>query len=81
MLKQKSRAIMACAAALIFAGARNAAALTITGMVGTGKYLLTGSAVNVTTNAVFKYRLKRPRLVRTSGSARVVSPTLPPDAA
>ena len=38
----------------MFAGADNAHALTITGTVGFGKYLLTGSAVNVTTNTVFK---------------------------
>jgi len=55
MLNAKSFATMVCAAALVFAGARNAQALTITGTVGTGKYLLTGSAVNVgSTNAVLK---------------------------
>jgi hypothetical protein len=45
---------MVCVAAFALAGARNAQALTtITGTVGS-KYLLTGSAVNVTTNAVLK---------------------------
>lgn len=43
-------------AALLFAGAQNARALTtITGTVSsTGKYLLTGNPVTVTTNAVLK---------------------------
>src|SRR5215831_8373095 len=54
MLSRKFLATTVCAAALIFAGAGNAHALTITGTVGVGKYLLTGSAVNVTTNTVFK---------------------------
>src|SRR5215471_95426 len=53
MLSRKFFATTVCAAALIFAGAGNAHALTITGTVGV-KYLLTGSAVNVTTNTVFK---------------------------
>jgi hypothetical protein len=54
MLNRKSIATMLCAAVLVAVGARNAEALTITGTVGSQKYLLTGSAVNVTTNAVFK---------------------------
>src|SRR5260370_32097142 len=57
MLNRKLFATAVCAAALMFASAGNAHALTITGTVGPGpgaKYLLTGSAVNVTTNAVFK---------------------------
>jgi hypothetical protein len=55
MLNRKLFAIAVCAAALMFAAVGNAQALTITGTVGfSGKYLLTGSAVNVTTNAVFK---------------------------
>jgi hypothetical protein len=49
-------ATIVCAAALLLAGASSAQALTvITGTVGgTGKYLLTGSPVNVSTNAVLK---------------------------
>src|SRR5579864_921669 len=54
MLNKKSFATLVCAAALVSAGARNAQAMTITGTVGSGKYLLTGSAVNVSTNAVLK---------------------------
>jgi hypothetical protein len=57
MLNRKLFATAVCAAALICTVARNAHALTITGTLGPGpaaKYLLTGSAVNVTTNAVFK---------------------------
>jgi len=58
-VNRKSFATMVCAAALVFAAAKNAHALTvITGTVGPGpaaKYLLTGSAVNVTNgNAVLK---------------------------
>jgi len=54
MLNRNLFTTMVCAVALVFTGARKAEALTITGTVGSGKYLLTGSAVNVTTNAVFK---------------------------
>jgi len=57
MFKRKLFATAACAAALMCAVAENARALTITGTVGPGpgaKYLLTGSAINVTTNTVFK---------------------------
>jgi len=55
MLNRKSFAAVACAAALVVAGARNAHALTtITGTVGSTGYLLTGSPVNVTANAVLK---------------------------
>jgi hypothetical protein len=57
MFNRKLLATAVCAAALICAIVENAHALTITGTVGPGagaKYLLTGSAVNVTTNAVFK---------------------------
>ena len=57
MLNRKLFTMAVCAAALMCAVAGNAHALTITGTVGAGpaaKYLLTGSAVNVTTNAVFK---------------------------
>jgi hypothetical protein len=46
-------AVLACVAALALAGPSKGEALTITGNVGT-KYLLTGSAVNVTANAVLK---------------------------
>jgi len=56
-MKSRLMSIVVCAAVFVFAGARNAHALSITGTVGPGpgaKYLLTGSAVNVTTNAVFK---------------------------
>ncbi len=56
MLNRKLFATVVCAA-LMFAGADNAHALTFTGTVGPGpaaKYLLTGSAVNVTTNTVLK---------------------------
>ena len=51
---RKSLATTILAVLLGTAGLRNAQALTITGEVGGGKYLLTGSAVNVTANAVFK---------------------------
>ena len=56
MVNRKSFAAMVCALALMFADVRNAQALTvITGTVGsTGKYLLSGSPVNVTANAVLK---------------------------
>jgi hypothetical protein len=56
MLNRKSLATITCAAVLVFAAARNAQAFTvITGTVGpSGKYLLSGSAVNVTGNAVLK---------------------------
>ena len=53
-LTRKSLATTILAVLLGTAGVRNAQALTITGTVGFQKYLLTGSAVNVTTNAVFK---------------------------
>jgi hypothetical protein len=56
-LHRKLLATTACVAALMFAIAGNAQAMTITGTVGPGpaaKYLLTGSPVNVTTNTVFK---------------------------
>src|SRR5262249_1592582 len=57
MFNRKLLATAVCAAAMICAIVENAHALTITATVGPGaaaKYLLTGSAVNVTTNAVFK---------------------------
>ena|SRR5215831_4499629 len=57
MFNRRLFATAVCAAALVCAIAVNAHALTITGTVGPGagaKYLLTGSAVNVSTNAVFK---------------------------
>jgi hypothetical protein len=54
LLNRKWLAPIVCAAALVFARARNAQASTITGTVGSEKYLLPGSAVNVTTNAVLK---------------------------
>jgi hypothetical protein len=54
MLNRKLFATAVCVAALMFAGTGNAQAMTITGTVFAEKYLLTGSAVNVTTNAVFK---------------------------
>jgi hypothetical protein len=43
-----------CAAAVVLGGARVAEALTITGTVSGQKYLLTGSAVNVSANALLK---------------------------
>jgi hypothetical protein len=56
IVNRKSFATMVCAFALVFTDVRNAQALTvITGTVGSaGKYLLTGSPVNVTANAVLK---------------------------
>jgi len=58
MVKRTGLAAAVCAALLALGGARKAeAALTITGTVGPGpgaKYLLTGSAVNVGANTVFK---------------------------
>lgn len=55
MLNRKSLAVVACAAAFVVAGARDAQALTtITGTVGGTAYLLTGSPVNVTANVVLK---------------------------
>lgn len=56
MLNRKSLATIVCAAALVFAAARNAQALTvITGTVGSsGKYLVTGSPVNVTSTGFLK---------------------------
>ena len=54
MMNRKAITTMVCAAVLALAGTTNARALTITGTVGAGKYLLTGSAVNVTANAVLK---------------------------
>ena len=54
ILSRKSFATLICGAVLAFAGAGDAKALTITGSL-TSKYLLTGSAVNVTAaNAVLK---------------------------
>ena len=56
-LKRTVLATAVCAAVVSVGGASKADALTITGTVGPGpsaKYLLTGSAVDVTTNAVFK---------------------------
>ena len=47
-------AVLACATVVALAGARNAGALTINGTVSNQKYLLTGSAVKVTANAVLK---------------------------
>ena len=57
MLNRKLFATAVCAAGLMCGFAGNAHALTITGTLGSGpatKYLLTGSSVNVTTNAVLK---------------------------
>src|SRR5579864_7351018 len=56
MVNRKSFATMICTAVLAFAAARDAQAVTIiTGTVGSsGKYLLTGSPVNVTGNGVLK---------------------------
>jgi hypothetical protein len=54
ILKRTALATVVCAAVLTLGGASEAEALTITGTLGSGKYLLTGSAVNVSTNAVFK---------------------------
>ncbi len=54
MLKRMVLASAVCAAVLSLAGASEAEALTITGTVGFGKYLLTGSPINVSTNAVLK---------------------------
>ncbi len=53
-LKRTALATALCAAVLALGGAREAEALTITGTVGAQRYLLTGSAVNVTANAVLK---------------------------
>lgn len=50
---RKSVATIGCAIALVFASSRQAHALTITGEV-VQKYLLTGSPVNVSTNAILK---------------------------
>ena len=58
MLKKISALSTAiCASVLLLGGASKADALTITGEVGpgpSGKYLLTGSTVDVSTNVVFK---------------------------
>ena len=57
MLNRKLFATSVFTAALMCGFVGKAHALTITGTVGPGpaaKYLLTGSAVNVTTNSVFK---------------------------
>ncbi len=54
ILKRTALATAVCAAALALGGAKEAEALTITGTVGNQKYLLTGSAVNVSANAVLK---------------------------
>ena len=54
-MKARLMSVVLCSAALVFAGTQSAQAMTITGTVGGQKYLLTGSAVNVTlTNAVLK---------------------------
>ena len=54
LVKGTGFAAAVCAALLAIGGARKAEALTITGTVFAQKYLLTGSAVNVGTNTVFK---------------------------
>jgi hypothetical protein len=55
MLNKKWPCTLLCAGALLLFGARQAeAALTITGTVSAGKYLVTGSTVHVTANTVFK---------------------------
>ena len=55
MLNRRSLATIAFAAALLFSGAMCAKASTvITGTVSSTKYLLSGSPVNVTANAVLK---------------------------
>ena len=53
MFNQKLFAATLSVGALLFSGAKQAEALTITGTVGS-KYLLTGSPVNTTTPAVLK---------------------------
>lgn len=54
MLNRKWPCTLLCACALLLFGAREAGALTITGTVSGGKYLVTGSTVHVTTNTVLK---------------------------
>lgn len=54
MFHRKSMQAAILGLILAAAGARNAQALTITGTVEAQKYLLSGSAVNVSANAVFK---------------------------
>jgi hypothetical protein len=55
LTKISALATAICASVLLLGGASRADALTINGSVGPGaKYLLTGSAVDVSTNAVFK---------------------------
>jgi hypothetical protein len=57
MMNRKWFAAVVCGAVLMFAGARDAKAITIidgTVWAGLNKYLLTGSPVNVTGNAVLK---------------------------
>ena len=54
MLKRATLAAAFCVAVLALVGASKADALTITGTVAGPKYLLTGSAVNVTANTVLK---------------------------
>ena len=57
VLKRTALATAVCAAVLSLGSASKADPLTITGTVGPGpsaKYLLTGSAVDVSTNAIFK---------------------------
>jgi len=55
LTKISALATAICASVLVLGGASRADALTINGSVGPGaKYLLTGSAVDVSTNAVFK---------------------------
>ena len=54
MLKRTTLVAGVCAAILALVGANKAEALSISGTVGSTKYLLTGSAVNVSANAVLK---------------------------
>jgi len=55
MLNRKSLATIFCAGALMLGAARSALALTvITGTLSSNKYLLSGSPVSVTANAVLK---------------------------
>jgi hypothetical protein len=54
-LSRRSLAMATCIAALAFAGETKAyGATTITGTLASSKYMLTGSPVSVTTNAVLK---------------------------
>jgi len=55
MLNRKLFATIFCMSAVLFSAAQQAHALTITGTVGnSGKYLLTGAAVNTKAHAVLK---------------------------